>query len=362
VQSRLHLSRAQAVAFAVLLVLAVGMGVLAFWVHEETSADVESAVSGPGAAATVSSTDATEASVASASTTTASTAPPFVSSTEEAPISPESFDCQRAMAHIKVLAEDIGVRQAGSEEESTAKDYVTAYLERFGYRAEVSDVVLPDGRVSHNVRATKQGTSSASLVVGAHLDSMAPSPGANDDGSGVAVLLELARDLLQADVTPTVEFVFFGAEEVVDSDPNHHHLGSRQYVAAMTSRQTSELVGMFSIDMIAYGSELVARTMGSGPERLVDMLLSFGAESGTTVNYALDPGETGWSDHEAFERAGYPVAWLERRPDVAHHTVADTYAHCDPLLVQQTGDLLLGFLSGLAASDLDALKESRAAE
>jgi len=42
--------------------------------------------------------------------------------------------------------------------------------------------------------------------------------------------------------------------------------------------------------------------------------------------YLRDPGESGWSDHEAFELAGIPAAWIEWRDDPVYHTAADKRA------------------------------------
>jgi len=66
-------------------------------------------------------------------------------------------------------------------------------------------------------------------VVGAHYDSInkhGGSPGANDNASGVGVILEAARVLKRADLPYVVEFVAFGAEESVDGNLAHQHYGS----------------------------------------------------------------------------------------------------------------------------------------
>ena len=156
-------------------------------------------------------------------------------------------------------------------------------------------------------------------------------------------------------MTPTLVFVLFGSEEVVDGISDHHHYGSRRFVRSMSAQQADDLAGMISVDMIAFGPELAVRTMGRGPRQLADMLLAYASTHTVTAVYSKDTGPTGWSDHEAFEEAGYPVAWLERITDPAHHTANDTYGHCDPALVQQAGALLLGFLTGVTQNDLDRL-------
>lgn len=366
-----------------LIVIAFGFAVFAFWLHDGETAELEtpgseaagSTVAGLASAPVTSmlvSGRATSGVALSTITATAGATYPTVStqtvasiSTEQmlagqVPVAPLPFDGEQAMTHVKVLAEDIGPREAGSEQEEAAKDYVVDYLTSLGYQAYVTAFALPDGRVSHNIRAAQPGASLSTIILGAHIDTVATSPGANDNGSGVGVVLELARDLHAADVSPRVEFVFFGAEEVVGDDPNQHHLGSRHYVDMLTPEETAELAGMISVDMIAYGNEFLVRTMDRGPLDLANMLLKLAADTGVSAIYAPDPGETGWSDHEAFENAGYPVAWLERRPDATHHTADDTYVHCEPALVQQTGELLLSFITTLKAGDLQLLQAAAA--
>jgi Zn-dependent M28 family amino/carboxypeptidase len=263
------------------------------------------------------------------------------------------------MAHIVKLAVDIGIRHAGTEAEMTAVEYGRGYLEGLGYTVEVADVPIPNGLTSHNVIAVKQGTSSQTIVVGAHMDSWGPAPGANDNASGAGTVLELARDLKDAELTPTVIFVLFGNEEMIDTNPDHHHYGSRAYVAQMSAEERAGLVGMISLDMVAYGNTFAVRTMGEGPQEMRILAKAYAREAGTALSYVRDPAPAGWSDHEAFELAGYPAVWLEWRSDTTHHTAEDTVQHLSVKRLQATGDFVLGFLRSLDQSDLEKLAEGR---
>jgi len=263
------------------------------------------------------------------------------------------------MRHIQALAQDIGPRKSGTQAEEDALGYAATYLQSLGYDVRVQDVSLPGGLVSHNLTATKQGDSDRVMVVGGHVDTKKGAPGGNDNASGVAVVLELARDLRDADITPTVQLVVFGAEEMTDSNPDHHHYGSRQFVQALSGAEAEALVGMISADMVGYGSYFTVRTMARGPQLLRDMVKTYSDAHGLPARRLKDEGTYGWSDHEPFELAGYPAVWLEWREDPAYHTSRDTYAHCDPDDVQRVGTMVLGFLDELTQADLETLAAAR---
>ena len=305
---------------------------------------------------------ATSTTVAPTTTTvppTTTTAPPTTTTLPPAPAPALTFDGTLAMSHLQALAAGIGPRKSGTDAEDAAVRYASDYLQSLGYQVVTSEVALPNGEVSHNVRATKGGASSSVILVGAHIDCKATAPGGNDNASGVAVVLELARDLLGAGTVPTLQFVLFGAEEMTDSNPDHHHYGSRQLLEGMTADERSALVGMISVDMVGYGSKFHVRTMNKGPQLLRDMLKTFSNENGLTATYLRDPGTYGYSDHEPFELAGFPAVWVEWREDPLYHTAGDTYEHCDATDVQRAGHMLAQFLAQLDQADLEALASAR---
>jgi aminopeptidase YwaD len=251
------------------------------------------------------------------------------------------------MVHVRALASGIGVRQAGSGPERRAAAYIAGRLESWGYDADIRTFPLPKGRTSQNVVATLKGASARTIILGAHYDTKRPSPGANDNGTGTAALLEIARDLRDRRPDVTIRLVFFGSEERVDSDSDHHHFGSRAYVASMTRAERARTIGMVSIDMIGFGPDLHVRTMGRGPQTLRRKLLAFAGSIGTKITYKADTASTGSSDHEAFERAGIPAAWIEWRDDPVYHTSRDVASHVSAVKMRTVGRFVLAYVRSL---------------
>ena len=259
------------------------------------------------------------------------------------------------MAHTSSIA-GFGVRREGSAAEGRAVTYCVNALKGLGYSVSTMPFRLPNGTTSRNVIAVKAGRSTRQVIFGAHLDSKSPSPGANDNGSGVGTVLEMARALKDSDVEPTLVFVLFGAEEMFDANANHHHYGSRTYVSRLSAAQRRNVVAMVSADMIGYGSYFYARTMGVGPQTLQSRLRTFASAKRIYLRYYKDTSRYGSSDHEPFERAGIPVSWIEWRLDPTYHTAADKVAHLQPQRLAVTGQLFLDWTASLTPADLVALR------
>jgi hypothetical protein len=108
------------------------------------------------------------------------------------------FSEQNARAHVSMLAGTIGSRPIGSEANARARAYVIDQLKLYGYdvRVQETDAHRPEiGRTAHvsNIIATLTGRRPEAIALVSHYDSAPESPGAADDGLGVAVVLETAR-------------------------------------------------------------------------------------------------------------------------------------------------------------------------
>jgi len=268
------------------------------------------------------------------------------------------FSAERALGHASHLAEVIGPRPAGSDSERRAAYDIADTFRAAGYSPVVQPFPLPNGRRSQNVIAVKPGARGKHrddvLVIGAHYDGKGPTcPGADDNGSGIGVLLELARILKPVCLFFTIKFVAFGAEEMIDVNKDHHHYGSRHYVQEYRRARShsSPIVGMICIDMVGVGPRMYARSLGVGDQFLVQAVLRQAKRAGVAASSLRDPG---WSDHEPFEKAGIPSVWIERRPSPGYHTSHDTADRLKTPYLTQTGLLVLNTILGL---DQPALRQ-----
>ncbi len=129
--------------------------------------------------------------------------------------------------------------------------YIEAELGGLGYDVRPQPFESGQGRV-RNIEAILAGRETASLVIGAHYDSVLGATGANDNGSGVAALLELARLLKGWQPRHTYRLVFF-----VNEEPPFFQtrvMGSRIYADELLARG-ERIAAMFSLETIGYYSE-----------------------------------------------------------------------------------------------------------
>ena len=193
-------------------------------------------------------------------------------------------------------------------------------------------------RQSRNVIGMRPGRRPEAIVVGAHFDSVSAGPGANDNASGTATVLELARVFAQRDYPYTLYFVAFGAEEI-------GLRGSRHFVDALPESTHSRLRAMINVDMVGVGDQ----ERFSGASELVDMA-SAGADATGFVNYTTNAGSAGGgSDHASFDRAGVPVLFIYRSNDPNYHSPRDRAEFVDPDALALAGRLATGVLDRLAA-------------
>lgn len=133
-----------------------------------------------------------------------------------------------------------------------AGDWIQSQLESFGYTVGVQEYVHPN-YIGTNYYVTKPGTSDQIICVGAHYDSE-NTDGADDNASGVGVLLELAQRFADVETPCTIQFVFFDGEE------NGGYVGSCQYINFVLTEQEllDKILCYINIDSVGAGDRLYA--------------------------------------------------------------------------------------------------------
>jgi Zn-dependent M28 family amino/carboxypeptidase len=277
---------------------------------------------------------------------------------------------ERLRTHVLRLARDIGERNVFRPR---ALQAAALYLEREwreqGYAVETVAYEVSGIRCA-NLEVTRRGgvRKGEILLIGAHYDSVVGSPGANDNASGVASLLEISRIFTDIDPAMTVRFVAFVNEE----PPFFRSMqqGSMVYAAAARQREDDirlmaslETIGWYSDEPGSQGypplfglfypasanflgivSDFRSRTV------MQQLAAAFRAHSDfpleTAATFRFIPGVS-WSDHRSFWRQGYPAVMIT---DTAFYRYRHYHADTDtpdklnyPALAEVTRGLTSAF-------------------
>lgn len=210
---------------------------------------------------------------------------------------------------------------------------------------------------SYNVIATKKPDKNKDngqiVIVGAHHDSVEGAPGANDDASGTATTLELARVMANMPTDTEIRFITFGAEE-------NGLLGSYAYVEALSEQEIESTVGMFQMDMVGSrdAGKLIMYTVDGEKNVVTDLGAAAGSRLSETVNY----GQEGRSDHVPFAEAGIPAALFIHAPvEPWYHSPEDTIDKISKDKLQEVAEIVGAAVYQIARPDTPALKNAHVA-
>jgi Zn-dependent M28 family amino/carboxypeptidase len=284
---------------------------------------------------------------------------------------------QRLRRHVQVLAGEIGERHVWRPQAlHAAADYIRGQLEAGGFAVSAQAYEVHGVRCE-NLEVTIPGSSRASEIVlaGAHYDTVEGSPGADDNASGVAGLIEIARELRGSHPARTLKLVAF-----VNEEPPFFYfgeMGSKLYAGAARQRGDDirlmlslEMLGCYADErgsqayppllkwfypdrgnFIAFVSNLRSRRVLAELTRAFRAHSDFPAER--LASPAFVPGVS-WSDQLSFWRAGYPGVMVTdtafyRYPH--YHRASDTPERlCYPEMAQVVEGLAraLAALAGTA--------------
>lgn len=256
----------------------------------------------------------------------------------------------RLKVHVSVLAEEIGPRNIFVPDKwNAASDYIRTFWENRRYRVNTQTYSVQN-IACHNLAVEIPGKSEPDKIVliGAHYDTVSYCPGANDNGSAVAALLELSRLFASRSSQKTIRFVAFANEEPPFFKTRQ--MGSLVYAKGCKEKK-EDIVAMVCLETIGYYREepntqeypfplsffypnkgnfiAVVGNLRSKP-LVKSFSRSFMQESDFPVEcagvFGFIPG-IDWSDHWSFWQCGYPAIMIT---DTAlfrypyYHSVEDT--------------------------------------
>jgi len=267
---------------------------------------------------------------------------------ESAP--PADFSAARALAHVEAIA--ARPRPVGSAEHAAARDYVYGALSSLGLSPEIQRTTAlgkPRGAAAiaggvENVAARLKGGGGKAVMLAAHYDSVTTAPGASDDGSGVAVLLETAR-ALKAGPQPAgdVILLFTDAEEVgmlgaLAFTKEHPWARDVGVVLNFEARGSGGPAIMFETS--AGNGDLIRQFAEAAPDPIANSL--------SYEIYKRLPNDT---DLTYFKQAGMPglnFAYIKNL--TRYHTSLDTIENLDRGSLQQQGGYALALARQFGSS------------
>lgn len=190
---------------------------------------------------------------------------------------------------------------------------------------------------SHNVLAEPPG-GVCRVIAGGHYDSVAQGPGANDNASGTATVIEMARALAADGSFDDVCFALFGSEEI-------GLIGSAFYVQSLSEEKRSQIEAMLNFDMLGVGNNWPFAGSGEITQIAEQEAEALGLTSSAGGQLPSNAG----SDHASFISAGIPAVIFNCFCDQHYHTADDRFEFVQPERLQQAGDIGLGIIQRVLA-------------
>ena len=276
-------------------------------------------------------------------------------------------------AHIDFLAdEELDGRMAGSAGEAAAANYIAdqflasgllpagddgTYLQQFVLQGPMPQAMETENFISRNVVGFTQGTvrSGQYIIIGAHYDSQgmggiismdqndepAVHPGADDNASGIAGLLQLADHFSDTPPQKNVLFVAFSGEEL-------GLLGSRYFVDRMQISPDS-VAAMVNMDMIGRLNDNKLTIFGTGTSNVWDDILS--SVEADSLIVTRSPSGTGASDHTSFYESEIPVLHYFTGTHENYHRATDTAEKINLQGIQRVTDHIVNVVAELDSYD-----------
>ncbi len=294
----------------------------------------------------------------------------------------DQVESDRLMSHVRGL-QDLHTRHIYSSQSTpgrgigAARQYIRDQLEIFRGASDGNLYIFedrfdaftgPDAQTTqHNVIGAISGTAlnAGTIIIGAHYDSIGTprdsgtvfAPGANDNASGVAALLELARIMSASQYKAALMFVFFSAEEF-------NRQGSISFASWIRQRNV-DVLGMINLDTIGNVHDFLGnsearymRVFSAGPnDTSLSRKLAREADF-LRYNYALDlelqvqdaiDRENRYGDHFSFSELGYPaIRFINAYEEKRNADPTDTIEFIEPDYLRRATETTLAIVTSLA--------------
>jgi Zn-dependent M28 family amino/carboxypeptidase len=169
-------------------------------------------------------------------------------------------------------------------------------------------------------------------------------PGAEDNASGVAVMLQLAAMVSQQPAALPVQFIAFGAEEPRGSGDALHHFGSRQHVADLSRSERRAIQAMVSLDRVGVRARYVPIcTATERGTRLRDAIRAAARRDDIATRACTNYT----SDHWSYAKAGVPAVRLGSIPYAGYHSRGDVPSVVDRRQLDRVGSTVWVWLRTL---------------
>ena len=287
-------------------------------------------------------------------------------------------DMRKAVEYL--ASQELGGRYPGTAGDTLASEFITSQLRKLKLKPVVKGKKSKgfyhdftygktEQRATHNILAVLPGKDkrlrNEYIVVGSHYDhlgmggqgsgsrrpdTLGVHPGADDNASGDAVVLELVRHFKEAGSARSIIFAFFGAEE-------QGIVGSKKFLEWMKQEDKRRrhlpnnikgIVAMVNLDMVGRMRDNALSVSGTGTSTEFKGLVEKVAEQ-SGLHVTCVPDGYGPSDQAAFVAAGIPVLFLTTGGHMEYHTPGDVPSTLNYDGMQQTLDYTKELVAGLAS-------------
>ena len=259
----------------------------------------------------------------------------------------EPFEGNRAVTLIEQQL-NFGSRSPGTEGNGQAAEWIEATLDELGWQTSVHTASY-QGVVLHTVVGKRGSSTAGPVLIGTHYDTrpladrdpvdpLAPVPGANDGGSGVAVLLELAR-VLPADAEDLeLWLVFFDGEDSGNLGGWEWSAGAAAFAADLEARPQAVVI----VDMVGDADLRLPRERTSDPG-LTDEIWSTARDLGADA-FVDQEGAAILDDQRPFLALGIPSVLIIDLEYAYWHTTEDTLDKVSAESLEQVGSVLQAWI------------------